>query len=89
MTDIIVPRRREDIFTERGDITLRFARWMEAVTLENNTTTTIINQSQSGLVFSAQLQQIIKQLDGLPEFTMDTTGFTMDSTEWTMDKVLA
>lgn len=39
--------------------------------------------------FSATLQQVTKQLDGLPEFTMDTEGFTMDSTEWTMDKVLA
>jgi hypothetical protein len=62
---------------------------MEAVTLENNTTTSIINQSQSGLVFSAQLQQIIKQLDGLPEFTSDTTGFTADSTFITADKVIA
>jgi hypothetical protein len=62
---------------------------MESVTLENNTTTSIINQSQSGLVFSAQLQQIIKQLDGLPEFTSDTTGFTADSTFITADKVIA
>lgn len=38
---------------------------------------------------SAQVQFLQQQLDGLPEFTMDTTGFTMDSTEWTMDKVLA
>jgi hypothetical protein len=40
-------------------------------------------------VFSAYTQQINKRLDGLPEFTMDTTGFTMDSTKFTMDKVLA
>ena len=39
--------------------------------------------------FMAQLQFIQRQIDGLPEFSMDTTGFTMDSTEWTMDKVLA
>lgn len=39
--------------------------------------------------FSSILQQVTKQLDGLPEFTMDTEGFTMDSTEWTMDKVIA
>jgi hypothetical protein len=38
---------------------------------------------------SAQVQFLQQQIDGLPEFTMDTTGFTMDSTEWTMDKVLA
>jgi hypothetical protein len=40
-------------------------------------------------VFSAYTQYLNKRLDGLPEFTMDTTGFTMDSTKFTMDKVLA
>jgi len=38
---------------------------------------------------SSQLQQVIKRLDGLPEFTMDTEGFTMDTTDFTMDKVIA
>ncbi|MFT5450821.1 MAG: hypothetical protein ACI9N9_000301 [Enterobacterales bacterium] len=38
---------------------------------------------------SSQVQFLQQQIDGLPEFTMDTEGFTMDSTEWTMDKVLA
>ena len=35
---------------------------------------------------SSNLQQVLKQLDGLPKFTCDTTGFTADSTEWTADK---
>jgi hypothetical protein len=39
--------------------------------------------------FSSQLQQVTKQLNGLPEFTMDTEGFTMDTTDFTMDKVIA
>lgn len=39
--------------------------------------------------FSAILQQTIKRLDGLPEFTIDTTGFTTDSTFITADKVTA
>jgi hypothetical protein len=39
--------------------------------------------------YNSNIQQIQKQLDGLPEFTMDTTGFTMDSTKFTMDKVIA
>jgi hypothetical protein len=38
---------------------------------------------------SSQDQWLQKQINGLPVFTMDTTGFTMDSTEFTMDKVLA
>lgn len=39
--------------------------------------------------FSAILQQITKQLDGLSEFTIDTTGFTTDLTFITIDKVIA
>ena len=38
---------------------------------------------------SSQAQWLQQQVNGLPEFTMDTTGFTMDSTEFTMDKVIA
>ena len=45
------------------------------------------NSNSNG--FSSQVQWMQQQIDGLPEFTMDTEGFTMDSTEWTMDKVLA
>ena len=39
--------------------------------------------------YNSNIQQIQKELDGLPEFTMDSTGFTMDSTKFTMDKVIA
>ena len=39
--------------------------------------------------FSSILQQITKRLDGLPEFTIDTSGFTTDSTFITTDKVIA
>ena len=39
--------------------------------------------------FSSILQQVTKQLDGLPEFTIDTSGFTTDLTFITTDKVIA
>jgi len=39
--------------------------------------------------FSAILQQTIKRLDGLSEFTIDTSGFTTDLTFITTDKVIA
>lgn len=41
---------------------------------------------QSIQSFALYLQQ---QIDGLPEFTMDTTGFTTDTTLITTDKVTA
>jgi hypothetical protein len=39
--------------------------------------------------YNSMIQQIQKELDGLPEFTIDTTGFTFDSTKITFDKVIA
>ena len=39
--------------------------------------------------FMAQVQFLQRQFDGLPEFTIDTTGFTFDSTKITFDKVIA
>lgn len=89
MTDIIVPRRREDFFDNNGNPTLRFIRFLELLTASNNSTTTVINNAAAFSTAPAAIQQIRKELDGLPEFTMDTTGFTMDSTQWSMDKVIA
>jgi c-di-AMP phosphodiesterase-like protein len=89
MATIIVPRRREDFFNDRGDPTQRFVTWMELVTESNNDIVTNIINADKVAPFGPQIQQILKELAGLPEFTMDTTGFTMDTTEFTMDKVLA
>jgi hypothetical protein len=89
MPTIIVPRRREDFFNDRGDPTQRFVTWMELVTESNNDTVTTIINADKGAPFGPQLQQILKELAGLPNFTVDTTGFTADSTFITADKVIA
>ncbi len=39
--------------------------------------------------FSPLLQQALRGIEGLPEFTIDTTGFTTDLTTITTDKVIA
>lgn len=39
--------------------------------------------------FNSQVQQLRKELDGLPEFTVDTSGFTTDLSFITTDKVIA
>ncbi len=49
--------------------------------------TGLANFSSSG--FSAQVQFLQQQINGLPEFTIDTTGFTTDTTLITTDKVIA
>jgi hypothetical protein len=89
MATIIVPRRREDFFNDRGDPTQRFVTWMELVTESNNDTVTTIINADKGAPFGPQIQQILKELAGLPNFTVDTTGFTADSTFITADKVIA
>jgi hypothetical protein len=89
MATIIVPRRREDFFNDRGDPTQRFVTWMELVTESNNDIVTNIINADKVAPFGPQIQQILKELAGLPEFTVDTTGFTADSTFITADKVIA
>ena len=86
---IFSPSRRKDIFEENGELTHRFILWMESVTDQTNTTTTIVSEIAPATFFSSQLQQLRRELNGLPQFTMDTEGFTMDTTNFTMDKVIA
>lgn len=43
---VIVPRRREDFFNDRGEPTLRFIRFLETLTTTTNDSTTIINENQ-------------------------------------------
>jgi len=89
MAEIIIPRRGERLLDENGQPTLRFSNWIELISQQTNSTTDDVDQAAFVSSFSAQLQQTVKELAGLPEFTMETTGFTMDSTEFTMDKVIA
>ena len=58
---------------------------LEVVVIENSSDIVELQDSHYPSL-SAQMQQIQKQLKGLPKFTCDTTGFTADSTEWTADK---
>jgi hypothetical protein len=88
MAQIIVPRRTDDWFKD-GFFTLRAYRYFEDTAAQVNTTTADITAVAFNQSFPAQLQQIRKELNGLPEFTVDTTGFTTDTTLITTDKVTA
>ena len=86
---IIVPRRREDFFNPDGTFTLRALRFFEDLTSLTNTTSETVESEANVSGFSAQVQQLRLELNGLPEFTIDTTGFTTDLTFITTDKVIA
>ena len=86
---IIVPRRREYFFNDRGDPTLRFIRFLEELTESTNDTSDTVEASAFVAGFSAQVQQLRLELNGLPEFTIDTSGFTTDLSFITTDKAIA
>jgi len=88
MANIIVPNRLQWMDSE-GNFTLQALRFFEDLSEQTNDTTGEVEASGSVSSFSAQLQQVRKELNGLPEFTMDTTGFTTDTTFITTDKVIA
>lgn len=46
-------------------------------------------ENQIGENFNSFVQQLFKESQGLPEFTIDTTGFTTDTTFITTDKAIA
>jgi len=87
-TTIVITDNTEDI----AENTLNIA--INAGAISDNTDLININ---TGLIdeipvysgFMAQLQFLQRQFDGLPEFTIDTSGFTTDTTLITTDKVIA
>ena len=48
-----------------------------------------VSSNTSASVVMASVNQLRAIQDGLPEFTIDTTGFTVDTTCITTDKVMA
>ena len=105
MANILVPRRREDFFNPDGTFTLRALRFFEGLTDVTNESSTIIvdnseliNKNTKDITelqdshypsMGTYIQFLQQQLDGLPVFTVDTTGFTTDTTLITADKVIA
>jgi len=66
--------------------TIMFQLWQK-LGGNNDPISNLSNFSTNGN--SPQVQFLQQQIDGLPEFTIDTTGFTTDTTFITTDKVIA
>ena len=86
---VIPPELRKDRATRAffdQQSTILFQMWSK---LGGNTDpiTDLSNFSSNGN--SSQDQWLQQQINGLSEFTMDTTGFTTDTTFMTTDKVIA
>jgi hypothetical protein len=89
MTNIIVPRRRDEWFDRDGNFTRQAFKFFEELTQLTNSTSSLVESPPTSGAYSAQTQFLQQQIDGLPEFTIDTSGFTVDTTIITTDKVIA
>lgn len=85
MADIIPPRRRQDWFTEDGELTLRALRFFESLTDTTNTVVTTVGDETGIGSLNAQVLRLQEQVgSGIPT-QIDTTGFTIDNTYQTID----
>lgn len=89
MATIIVPRRKQEWFDAEGNFTHQAFRFFEALTELSNSTADQVDLGATVKGFNAQAQWMQMQINGLPEFTIDTSGFTTDSGLITTDKVTA
>lgn len=80
---IIIPRRREDFFDSNGDPTLRFVRWIEAVTGQTNITSIEVENTEQALTSTgsrvsrnaARINSIeLKEFEIVPTTTPLTTS---------------
>lgn len=88
MSNIITPRR-EDMFDINGAPTRVFMNWVELISEQSNNTTVKVDDSFRASAMTAYEQWLQKQIDGLPEFTVDTSGYTTDLSYITTDKAIA
>jgi hypothetical protein len=81
--EFLVNKEQRAFFQQQN--TILFQLWQK-LGGASDPITDLANFSTNGN--SSQVQWLQQQIDGLPEFTIDTSGFTFDSTEITFDKVI-
>lgn len=84
MVDIIPPLRTEPLFDEFGNMTIRFAEYLEqtAETVNENTNEANTLRLENVLALVNALENRLGSGDAL---TSDETGFTVDSDKLTVD----
>jgi hypothetical protein len=60
----LIPPRRGEFLTAKGEPTLRFINWIESLTTETNTTTEIIESPVSASVV-AQISMLLRNIEEL------------------------
>lgn len=82
----IIPPRRGDRFTPKGEPTTRLHEFLEALTRQTNQTaeTTIESSDNSGI--RAELLALQQQVGSGNPLTSDETGFTVDTNKHSVDQ---
>ena len=88
MVDKLIPPRRDQVITSQGDMTQRFAEYLEGLgnTTNDNTDEIASSTSVELLTLIADINNRLGSGDAL---TSDSDSFTVDSTELFVDQTEA
>jgi hypothetical protein len=81
----LIPPRRGEFFSNKGQPTLRTENWIEELTTQTNTTTIVTNTITNSSSVRAQLFALQEQMGSGDFLTSDDTGFTVDTIKLTVD----
>jgi hypothetical protein len=81
----LIPPRRGEFLTAKGEPTLRFINWIESLTTQTNTTTIVTNTITNSSSVRAQLFALQEQMGSGDFLTWDDEGFSWDSDKFTFD----
>jgi hypothetical protein len=81
----LIPPRRGEFFSNKGQPTLRTENWIEELTTQTNTTTIVTNTITNSSSVRAQLFALQEQMGSGDFLTWDDEGFSWDSDKFTFD----
>jgi hypothetical protein len=81
----LIPPRRGEFFSNKGQPTLRTETWIESLTTQSNETTIVTNTITNSSSVRAQLFALQEQMGSGDFLTSDDTGFTVDTIKLTVD----
>jgi hypothetical protein len=81
----LIPPRRGEFLTSKGEPTLRFINWIESLTTQSNETTIVTNTITNSSSVRAQLFALQEQMGSGDFLTWDDEGFSWDSDKFTFD----
>jgi len=79
------PLRGEPLFDNQGNITIRFAEFLDRLSIEVNTSVDQEDIDSLDLIVGARIAKLQAQIGSGNPLTSDETGFTVDLTTLSVD----